>query len=210
MRVLVANNRTKRAHEMAKRLGNMGHLYSPGYQRAQTYEHLPYALDNGRFIAWKNKAEWDRVAYTKLLQWAFEVDRSPLWALVPDVVADKEGTLEEWQYWYPRLRGFPWPIAFAVQDGMEPEDVPSTAQVIFIGGSTEFKMKAIRPFCEAFPRVHVGRVNTLKRLIYCYRAGVESVDGTSWFIAPEKWRDLERFLVAQNNNNILPQEVLAL
>lgn len=61
------------------------------------------------------------------------------------------------------------------------EDVPSDADVIFVGGSTEWKRQAIVPWCQRFPRVHVGRINTDKWLRYCEAAGAESVDGTGWF-----------------------------
>ena len=46
-------------------------------------------------------------------------------------------------------------------------------------------------WANAFPRVHVGRVNTLTKLLSCERLNVESVDGTHWFRfrAPEEWME---------------------
>lgn len=35
-------------------------------------------------------------------------------------------------------------------------------------------------WCSRFPRVHVGRVNTYRRLVQCEEAGAESCDGTGW------------------------------
>ena len=69
----------------------------------------------------------------------------------------------------------------AVQDGMEPGDVPAEAGVVFVGGSTEWKWRTVRDWCDAFDRVHVGRVNTNGKLWECHEAGAESCDGTGWF-----------------------------
>lgn len=94
----------------------------------------------------------------------------------------------------PNLRQTGWPLAFAVQDGMTFDDVPADC-VLFLGGSTEWKEAAIKPWCLRFPgRVHVGRVNTWRRLMACYEAGAISVDGTGWFTKHGgQAADLERF-----------------
>jgi hypothetical protein len=162
--------------------GALGHLYSPGSQRGP-WPWLPYALDNGRFACWAKGAEWDEVAYTALLEWAHLArmrGQAPLWALVPDVVADREGTLREWDRWVPLLKSFKFPIAFAVQDGMLKEDVPTEADVVFVGGTTAWKWLQLPYWCQHFPRVHVGRVNSYRRLVFAERCGAESVDGTGW------------------------------
>jgi len=159
--------------------GYLGHLYSPGAQRGP-YSWLPYALDNGRYSAWEKKKEWDEAEYLKLLEWAKASGQSPLWALVPDVVADREATLKEWERWLPILAPYGWPLAFAVQDGMTVADVPQEAEVVFVGGSTDWKWANAWKFCEAFSRVHIGRVNTYGKLHHCQDIGAESVDGTGW------------------------------
>ncbi len=79
-----------------------------------------------------------------------------------------------------RTSRYGWPLAFAVQDGMTVEDVPGDADVIFVGGSTEWKWRTVAMWCAAFQRVHVGRVNTYRRLWECHDAGAESIDGTGW------------------------------
>lgn len=54
---------------------------------------------------------------------------------------------------------------------------------IFIGGSTEWKLSAIMPWGRwAKDRglyVHVGRVNSSKRIALCGQAGADSFDGTA-------------------------------
>jgi hypothetical protein len=179
MIVMPANSRGALIHYLAGRFGHLGHLYSPGGERAP-YPWLPYALDNGAFPAWKNGQRWDADAYWRLLEWALEQRQAPRWILVPDVVADRSATLRSWAKWAPKLREFGWPLAFAAQDGMRPADVPTDADVVFLGGSTEWKREAIVPWCRLFRRVHVGRINTYDWLTYCERAGAESCDGTGW------------------------------
>lgn len=199
MLVMPANNSKWQVHYWAGKYGGLGHLYSIGSQRGP-YPHLPYALDNGRFPAWSSGKEWDLEAYLSLLEWSMDASIKPLWVLVPDIVADAEGTLREWDLWSTAiLELIPGAtLAFAAQDGMSPDDVPANADVVFIGGSTEWKRQAIRPFCAAHPRVHVGRINTYRWLCYCADAGAESVDGTGWFRGDKKQlAGLEQFLSEQ-------------
>lgn len=180
MIVMPANWSKNIVHYWAGRFsGYLGHLYSPGAQRGP-YQWLPYALDNGRYSAWDKGIEWDGAAYSRLLQWAKASFQNPRWILVPDVVADREATLKEWDHWKPILTPFRWPLAFAVQDGMAPDDVPAEASVIFVGGTTEWKWRTVRRWCSSFPRVHVGRVNGYNKLRLCESLGAESCDGTGW------------------------------
>lgn len=160
--------------------GHVGHLLSPGAARGP-WSWLPYALDNGAFPAFTKKQEWEADAFLAHIEWAIGAGVSPRWLLVPDVVADPAATMARWRDWAPRLRRYGWPLAFAAQDGHVPADVPADADLVFIGGSTDWKRQAIVPFCQVLPRVHVGRINTWKWLRYCADAGAESCDGTGWF-----------------------------
>jgi hypothetical protein len=159
--------------------GRIGHLYSPGGQRGP-FHFISYALDNGAYGAHLKKQPFDVAAWRSLLDWAKLSGRAPLWALVPDVVGDRLATLAAWDEYSPVLRSYGWPLAFAVQDGMTYSDVPRDASVVFVGGSTDWKWKTMADWCAAFPRVHVGRVNTYRRLWDCHDAGAESCDGTGW------------------------------
>ena len=178
MIIMPANNTGIVAKELAK-TGKIGNLFSPNAQRKPLTNY--YALDNGRFISYKNKTNWSLEDYIKLLEWAKRQKNKPQWALVPDVVANKEKTLSEYKKYLPLIKQYGFTPAFAVQDGMTKEDVPKSAKVIFIGGSTEWKWKTLNYWCSNFQHVHVGRVNTRKQLIACFLNGVKSVDGTGWF-----------------------------
>ena len=180
--------------------GRLGWLISPGGWRKPP-SWLPYALDNGAYSAWLNKQEWDEHAFVRLLERAAKA-HTPLWCVVPDVVADKDGTISKWREWLPildiLLPGVP--RAFAVQDGMEPSDVPQNADIVFVGGTFEWKWRTVRLWTESFPRVHVARVNTERKLWEVDVAGAESCDGTGWFRGgEERLAELEHYLEVSEN-----------
>ena len=195
MRVMVSNATGLRVGMLVERYpGMLGHLYSPGGQRGP-WPELPYALDNGAFPAFTKGEAWDSAAHLELLMWAKNSGQAPLWALVPDVVGDRAATIAKWNHTHAAVAAFGWPLAFAVQDGMTPADVPRGASVVFVGGSTEWKWATVSMWAKEFPRTHVGRVNTYRWLRVCEDAGVESVDGTGWFRANENQREgLEQWL----------------
>lgn len=179
--VMPANNRGIVVGYLAGRFeGRIGHLYSPG-ALSSLVDFVPFALDNGRFPCWESGREWSEADYLALLERVIAQGGTPRWCLVPDVVGDRDGTLREWDVWHPRLQPYGWPMAFAVQDGMAAADVPDEADVVFVGGSTAWKWRTLRDWCDAFERVHVGRVNTNGKLWECHEAGAESCDGTGWF-----------------------------
>jgi hypothetical protein len=170
-----ANNTGAVVRELAARFPDrLGHLFSPGGERMP---FAPVALDNGVFAEGEN---WTADGWLNLLDWIKAKRITPEWALVPDVVGDREATLERWRTFEQVAYRYGWPLAFAVQDGMTPDDVPWSAEVVFIGGSTTWKWRTMASWCARFPRVHVGRVNSYRRLWQCHDAGAESCDGTGW------------------------------
>ena len=179
---MVSNCTGWKTHYLQGRYGGLGLLLPPNGIRGP-YPHLPWALDNGAFPAWKNGAAWDRHAFERALDWAAGQTLTPSWVVVPDVVTDPDATLASWEEWAPKLRGMGMRLALAVQDGMEPNTVRAHTdpEVIFVGGSSAWKLSTLRVWAKEFPRVHVGRVNGLRGLMSCHNAGVESVDGTGYF-----------------------------
>jgi len=180
--VMVANQSNMTFGYLAGRFpGRIGHLYSPGGQRGP-YPWMPYALDNGAYSSFLSGEEWKPDRWRALLRWAALSGQAPLWVLVPDVVKNREATIERWHQYSNEVRAFGFRPAFAAQDGMTVADVPDSECVVFLGGGDEWKDEAIAPWCFALPgRVHVGRVNRWDRLARCWYAGAVSVDGTGWF-----------------------------
>lgn len=186
----------------------IGWLISPNSWKVPP-EWMPYALDNGAFGAWSQKTEWDKDAFVELL-YRVVPHRRPLWVAVPDVVADREATIAKWPRWSQLIREIVnVPLAFVVQDGMTPSDVPADADVVFVGGSTEWKWKHLRTWTEKFPRVHVGRVNTERLLWMSHDAGAESCDGTGWFRGDKTQLDgLKRYLSMSGRKDQRQQMVM--
>jgi len=114
---------------------------------------------------------------------------------VPDVVADGAATIASWRMWADEVRGHGFPPALVLQDGMQlvadgiaadGELVPWTEiGAVFVGGSTEWKLgtDAAAVAREAHRRglwVHVGRVNSVRRLQHAAAIDADSCDGTGW------------------------------
>lgn len=199
MILMPSNHSSPPVHFFAGRYpGRIAWLIGPSaVRKTKIREWIPVALDNDAFASYASERPWDLEAWRSMIQWSRMLKQKPMWALVPDVVADKEATLAKWEMHAQEVIHAGIKTAFAVQDGMEPKDVPSNADVVFVGGSTEWKWRTVTTWCESFPRVHVGRVNGIRRLWQCERIGVESVDGTGWFRDSDEGQridDIERWL----------------
>jgi hypothetical protein len=203
MLVMPSNNTAAIVRQLGRLWPNrVGLLMSPaGWRRPSPY--LPYALDNAAFAAWRKKEPWDETAFYGLCDKAAKATYKPLWVICPDAVADKDETLRKWDQHYEKLAAYGFPVAFAVQDGMVRQDVPDKAALVFVGGSTKWKWATLGAWAAWFPRVHVGRVNTLPRLMECEERGVESIDGTGWFRGdPMQTRELIQWVVGQHPKNL--------
>jgi hypothetical protein len=116
---------------------------------------------------------------------------SCLFAVAPDVVGDAAATLTRSAPWLPKIRELGYPAAFVAQDGLEHLEVPwDSFDVLFIGGSTWWKLSlhARQLVAEAKARgkwVHMGRVNSYKRLAYADAIGCDSADGTYITFGPD-------------------------
>ena len=160
--------------------GRIGWILSPGGWKMPP-DWMPYVLDNGAFPVWTKGHQFDEKAFYEHCQKIVGLRHKPLWIAVPDVVANREETIKSWWRHYERVAAFCPRLAFVVQDGMVPSDVPENADVVFVGGTTEWKWKTLPIWSDNFPRVHVGRVNTDRMLWMAHDSGAESCDGTGWF-----------------------------
>lgn len=120
-----------------------------------------------------------------------EVMARCLFAVAPDVVGDARATLRRFTAWAPRLRAYGYPVAFALQDGLERLAVPwDDLDVVFVGGSTSWKLgqHAAAIVGEALTRgkrVHMGRVNSARRYRRALALGSHTADGTFVAKAPD-------------------------
>jgi hypothetical protein len=162
---------------------NVGMLFQPTTLRIP---RCVYACDNGVYAAWTKERVWDQKMHTDYLNMLNRLpcDNPPKWVLLPDAVADWPRTRELASIYLPILRQRGYLVALALQDGCCFEEVLEISpDWVFVAGSTQWKEANILPICEFFKprgiRVHVGRVNTKRRLVLCQSSGVDSVDGTT-------------------------------
>jgi hypothetical protein len=148
-----------------------------------------YACDNGKFgKGWPGAEPW--FGWLTRTVTRYGADRC-LWAVAPDVPFDAASTLVESLPWLTRIRQLGIPAAFAAQDGCENGHVPwDEFDVLFLAGSTEWKIGpvACRLSEEAHARgktVHMGRVNSRRRMQIADVYGCDSADGTFLAFGPD-------------------------
>ena len=142
---------------------------------------LPIACDNSAF------SHFNASAFFRMLDRArgFDVE----WVAVPDVVGDAKETLRLFRLYSPLIER---PLAFVAQNGAEDLELPQNIRCLFVGGTTKWKLSraALSVIDEAKRRgctVHMGRVNSLKRIRYAYRIGCDSIDDSGVSRFPQKY-----------------------
>jgi hypothetical protein len=166
---------------------HLGQLVTP-QDGNKIIEGMPFAADNAAY------SNWDEQKFINLL------DRlqgtAPLWVASPDVVGNAKATDELFDKWRVEIvEKRKLPIALVLQNGQESIGLPASFRynAVFIGGDNEFKLgKYVRNYC--IPRakeygkwVHMGRVNSWRRLQYAYEIGCDSVDGTGFSRFPDTY-----------------------
>jgi hypothetical protein len=138
-------------------------------------------------------------------------------ATAPDVLGDAQATLTRSLPMLPKIRALGYKAALVAQDGLELLEVPWDAfDVLFIGGSTEWKMSpaAAKLIMDAHMHgkaVHFGRVNSLLRLRYADSLYCDSADGTylTFCPTPNTAKVLYWLTQIEADHNV-PQSALAL
>lgn len=163
-----------------------GLMGSPDIGYDYSAQHRPWAADNACF-----NNNW---VESKWLAWlerhAPGADRC-LFAVCPDVVGDHAATLALWPTYAPQMHDMGYRVAFVAQDGCGPQDGPwDECDAVFIGGTTEYKLgdTAHAVGAEAVRRgkwLHMGRVNSLRRMKIARSMGCHSVDGTTLVFGPD-------------------------
>ena len=206
MRYLIGSASLPSFEKIQARIPDCGMLLQPKSWRKP---HGVYACDNGVYAAWIKGRGWDQQMHNDYLRMLAKISRDnlPLWVLLPDAVANWHRTVELARIYLPIIRQAGLAVAIALQDGCSFEQaLEFTPECAFVAGSDRWKEDNVAPACSFFrPKgisVHVGRVNTRRRLIICQIAGADSVDGTSL----NRWRNANLALIA----NTLRQRCLNL
>lgn len=155
-------------------------------------EGFPYALDNGAWTDFQKGRPFDEARYLTAVE---KLGADADWIVLPDVVADHHASMRMAEAWLPRMEAYR--VLVAVQDGAVPDDVRAWLGPrcgIFIGGrpvsradrergTHDWKERSARTWGalgkERECTVHMGRVNSARRIAICAEAGVHSFDGTN-------------------------------
>ena len=187
----------------------IGLMIQPKHPCVGKLDKFPYwAADNGAFTRCPggfNEGRFRRMLVRPELE---DNAGSCLFVVAPDVleilqngsvVGDARATVESFASWSRLIRDAGYPVALVAQDGLETmlDEVPwDIVDVLFIGGSDQWKLSAEARACIAEARrhgkpSHMGRVNSFKRLARAQAMLCDTVDGT-FLRFGEKESQLER------------------
>lgn len=164
---------------------HLGRFVTPtSWDHPRVVSGWSWAADNGAFRG------FNEAAFCTMLDRLYHAPGC-LFVTTPDVVGNAQATDVLFRIWGKRLREQGWPVAYVAQDGASIGTIPwPEFDTLFIGGSTAYKLAA-RPLVRAAKahgkHVHIGRVNTLRRLRWAYLAGADTVDGTAFSRFPDRY-----------------------
>ena len=163
-----------------------------GMYRTRLESDIPWCLDNGMFTGKFEVAFW-----LKRIEAFYEYKNTCVFIAIPDVIGDCSATLAQFSHYRSMVKDFP--VALVSQDGIKKQahNIPwDDFDCLFIGGSDEHKLGKEGGWIlnQAKKRdkwVHVGRVNSSKRILQFWRA--DSWDGTHLGFMPS---DVTKFHAA--------------
>lgn len=169
-------------------------MISTPHQGNRLLSGVPWIADNGCFGD-------GFPGYGKWIGWLErEAEHAPAcrFVVAPDVFdpttgrGDAAATLARSGPWLAAVRSLGYPVALVAQDGLEALSVPwERIDALFLGGSTRWKLgpHARALTAEAHRHgvwVHMGRVNSHRRLRYARDIGCDSADGTFLAFGPDR------------------------
>jgi hypothetical protein len=152
-------------------------------------EGQPWAADNGCFSRPEDYTdEW----YLGWLERMAPYRAACLFATAPDVWGDGPATVAKSTPVLARIRALGYPVALVAQTGLSAAMVPWDAiDVLFIGGPnawqhSEALIELAREAKRRGKGLHMGRVNSLRRIRYADHIGCDTADGTFLRYGPDK------------------------
>src|SRR5262245_13496215 len=99
---------------------DVGRLMSPRFYSFDT-DDGPWAADNDAFSG------FHEARYLDMLE-ALKGRAGCLFVTAPDVVGERDATLERWQLWAPLIADRGLPAGYVCQDGEDGSTIPSSAK----------------------------------------------------------------------------------
>ena len=191
--------------------GRLGCITTPSQGNITFPDEWDVVVDNGCFGGRWEERPW--------LDWLTGLPRTIRWAVAPDVF-DPTGapchvpTVARWERYAPTMRRHGFTPAFVAQVGCTADVLPFDVDVVFLGGTTEWKLGSHAAAIAANVRnaggwVHMGRVNSYRRIEYAAAIGCHSADGTYLTYGPDiNLPKLLRWLDRLNNGQQLALETV--
>lgn len=145
-----------------------------------------FALDVGMKWCGDNDSFAGKFDHDVFMEWLDEMKpykESCVFIAAPDVLGDCDATMARFKKYANGIRKKGFPVALVAQDGQENFEMPN-CDVLFVGGTTAWKMGPGAGACIQTAKssgrwVHVGRVNSRKRIRHFALLGADSFDGTT-------------------------------
>ena len=170
-------------------------------------EKVLWGGDNGCYT----NPDLNLESYLAWLRNLSEFRETCLFATAPDIVGNAKETWARSKDVLPEIRALGYPAALVAQDGIEDEPIDWAAfDCLFIGGSTEWKLSTnthwlCREAIKQGKWVHMGRCNSMRRMLHARFNGCNSCDGTQLAFAPDRrLEQLEKWLDFIQKQPVLP------
>jgi hypothetical protein len=167
--------------------GRLGMIATPR-QRQKVPTDATWIADNGCFgTGYPGDAEF--LAW--LDHFTAEERSRCLFAVAPDVLGDADATAIRSEPFLTSIPALGYRVGYVGQDGATRKTIPwDRIDALFLGGSTDWKLGPSARVLVAEARrrgkhVHMGRVNSQRRLVYAATIGCHSVDGTYLAFGPD-------------------------
>lgn len=143
---------------------------------------MPYALDNGAWKTFRNHVEFDADRFRRACD---RVGEGADFIVAPDIVSGGFASLDRSLLWLDYCLARCRLVLIPVQEGMHVDHLAPflcSSIGLFIGGQDDFKEGTLDDWADLAYRhsayIHCGRVNSLRRILLCQQAGVDSFDGS--------------------------------
>jgi hypothetical protein len=166
-------------HDSLYGVPNLGFMMTPRMGNRPDLSVMKWAADTGCFTMPESFSQADYFLWLEKFP-----KRTCLFATAPDRLGDWIATRDVSRYVLTKLSAFGYRPALVAQDGLEPVNVDwNLFDCLFIGGTTEWKEsrhaeKLARETKRRGKWLHMGRVNSLRRMQIARDWGCDSVDGT--------------------------------
>lgn len=165
--------------------GRLGCITTPRQGNLTFPDEWDVIADNGCFADRWQPEPWRR--------WLLEQPRTIRFVVCPDVFDPSgapchDATIDRWHQYGPMIARHGFTPAFVCQVGTNRYNVPDDAPVLFLGGTTEWKLGPAASIVDAHRAerwCHMGRVNSLRRFRAARAMGCHSCDGTFLTYGPD-------------------------